>query len=569
MMADWIRRLFSSGPDTGADADSDAGSDAATLGRRQKDDLLEEGNTAMKAGNYMQALNAYKEVMRIQPENATVHFLASEVYKKQGEMDSCEDSLKLALHYDPHQYKACFSLGNIFLSRKEYENAGLMYSKALEGVKDNARLYCNLGISLYKQDRNDEAEECFRKSLELNQENVAVLNNLAIILFYNNRVQEAQELVRRAISLSPEYEQAHKTYASSLRELGRKEEALEHVDKVLSRNEASAALHWQKSLILLDLGRCQEGWREYEWGLQTGDRIIQGSNIKRWQGEDLADKAILVRPEQGLGDEIRLASCIPDLIRTAGRVFVECDQRLEELYERSFPEATIIGIRRKSPPVWDLEHSFDYQVPLGSLPLYFRPTVESFPRHHGYLVADEHRQARWRERLALLGSGPKIGIVWRSHLSTGTRQREYPALSDWTPVLNVPGVHFVNLQYDECTDELLRASRSSGARITDFTDLDHFNDIEGVAALLSTLDLVISAAVSVAELAGALGEPVWKLSRNSSWTMLGTCASPWYPATRIFMQEEAGAWSTPIAGITSSLQAYVAEWSANSREPVN
>jgi len=571
MILDWIRRAMSSKPDDLEKNDRTTNHDShesmtSTLPLERADHWLGEGNIALNAGNYMQALSAYKQAARAAPDNATVHYLVSEAYRKQGAMEDCEDSLKLAIHLDPAQYDACLSLGNIYLERNENENAASMYLKALEGINDNAELYCNLGLALFKQGRNSETENYFRKSLSLDRDNAVVLNNLAVLLFEEDRTQEAFKLVQHAISISPEYEQANKTYVSALRELGRTEEALAHVDKALSVNDTSAAMHWQKSLVLLSMGQCEQGWIEYEWGLKTTERKIRKCNIRRWKDEEISEKGILARAEQGIGDEIRLASCIPDLIKTAGHVFVECDQRLVGLYERSFPAATIIGITRTSPPIWDQEHSFDFEVPLASLPLHFRPTVESFPVHSGYLVVDAHQQACWQERLALLGSGPKIGVAWRSRLNTGIREKEYIRLSDLSPVLKIPGVHFVNLQYDECTDELAEAFQSSGVRITDFTELDQFNDIDGVAALMSALDLVITVGVTVGELAGALGRPVWKLSRKSNWTMLGTDASPWYPATRIFIQENVGDWSGPVGRIASLLKNGANEWHNNYME---
>jgi len=113
----------------------------------------------------------------------------------------------------------------------------------------------------------------------------------------------------------------------------------------------------------------------------------------------------------------------PDLIAVAGRVIVETDRRLVPLFARSFPDAVIHGTNlfKGDQPVvvenfdWLKEYPDpDYFVFLGSLPRFFRSTLESFPETGARLRADPGLMDRWRERLYAGGPGLKIGISWRS-----------------------------------------------------------------------------------------------------------------------------------------------------------
>lgn len=72
-----------------------------------------------------------------------------------------------------------------------------------------------------------------------------------------------------------------------------------------------------------------------------------------------------------------------------------------------------------------------------------------------------------------------------------------------------------------------------GTTLYRWRDLDLRDDLEGVAALAAALDLVITPAVSVGELAGALGVPVWRVG-GRDWTWLGSGARPWFPGMRLF-----------------------------------
>jgi ADP-heptose:LPS heptosyltransferase len=76
---------------------------------------------------------------------------------------------------------------------------------------------------------------------------------------------------------------------------------------------------------------------------------------------------------------------------------------------------------------------------------------------------------------------------------------------------------------------------------------------------------VISVDTSTAHLAGALGKPVWILSRyDGCWRWLSDgCDSPWYPTAKIYRQEHVGDWETVITAISNDLQL---KFSANHNE---
>jgi hypothetical protein len=110
---------------------------------------------------------------------------------------------------------------------------------------------------------------------------------------------------------------------------------------------------------------------------------------------------------------------------------------------------------------------------------------------------------------------------------------------------------FVSLQKDVRTDDV--------TVLKDQSDLLHFGDalatFSDTAALISTLDLVISVDTSVAHLAGALAKPVWVLLPfipDWRW-LLDRNDSPWYPTARLFRQDDARAWDTVIARVHAAL----------------
>ena len=156
--------------------------------------------------------------------------------------------------------------------------------------------------------------------------------------------------------------------------------------------------------------------------------------------------------------------------------------------------------------------------------------------------------------MAALGVGPKVGICWRSMLNKEARAKFYSDLNQWGPILKTPGVQFINLQYDRCETELSEAQDLFGTHVAVWNDMDLRNDQEGVAALIASLDLVISAGTAVAEMAGALGVPGWVLARNASdWTCFGQNYNPWNPNLRYCYCGKMKPWEPLIEQIAGEL----------------
>jgi ADP-heptose:LPS heptosyltransferase len=81
------------------------------------------------------------------------------------------------------------------------------------------------------------------------------------------------------------------------------------------------------------------------------------------------------------------------------------------------------------------------------------------------------------------------------------------------------------------------------------------------AAVMSSLDLVVSSDTSIVHLAGSLGRPVWTLLHASpDWRwLLGRTDSPWYPSMRLFRQSAGGGWGEIAGAAAAELASLAAE----------
>ena len=245
---------------------------------------------------------------------------------------------------------------------------------------------------------------------------------------------------------------------------------------------------------------------------------------------------------------------MPDVLALSRQCLIECDPRLVPLFARSFPLAEVVP-----RPLYndDVEASgVTVQCPAGSLPRYLRRCVADFPKRLRYLAACPTQRRRWSRRFAELGHGLKVGISWRGGGKAIQHRRRSTELALWQPVFAVPGVKFVNLQYGSTADELQEAATVLSAPLHHWSDIDPLKDLDGFAAQVAELDLVISVDNATVHMAGALGVPVWNLLPFApTWRwLLGTDETIWYPSMRLVRQAAFGDWGPTFEAVGEQLK---------------
>jgi tetratricopeptide (TPR) repeat protein len=343
---------------------------------------------------------------------------------------------------------------------------------------------------------------------------------------------------------------------STFQEMGRMDEAFAQYDLALALRPDFPLALFHRALARLLVQDFEHGWPDYELRRMSADRVAFPEVAPRWDGAPLTGRTILIRREQGLGDEIMFASVLPELLRMTGHCIIECDPRLRALFSRSFPAATVFGaIPDRSLPHGIAQRKIDFEIGMGSLPLFLRRSAVNFPRHQGYLNADQGRIAHWRARLAQLGPGLKVGISWAGGVRKTRRALRSIALPELLPVLSTPGAQFVSLQYtSEAAGEAAAMEAQSGIRIEHWPDA--IEDYDETAALVCALDLVVSVCTSVVHLGGALGRPVWVMAPYSPEWRYGFKGEtmPWYPSVRLFRSPGFGQWQPVVESVSGALR---------------
>ena len=344
---------------------------------------------------------------------------------------------------------------------------------------------------------------------------------------------DARVALDQALRLGPRAAEALVTLGQALRDLGQWQSAEAALTAALALNPENNLARFNLGAVRLTLGHLREGWPDLIAGgaaIQTPVRLPG----PEWRGETLDGGTVLLHADGGLGDAIMYARYVP-LVAERARVVIAGPPTLQRLF------ATLPGLAGfcgdlPLPP-------YDRHRALGDLPLLFDTALGSIPAAVPYLTADPAAAARWRVRMAGL-PGLRVGLVWSGNPSyPGDRERSVPPAA-LAPILAIPGVSFVSLQFGP-------VEAPAGVRQW----MTEVRDLADTAALIAALDLTITVDTAVVHLAGALGCPVWLLNRlNTDWRwLLGRDDSPWYSGLRQFRQTEPGDWSGPVALAAAAL----------------
>ena len=275
-----------------------------------------------------------------------------------------------------------------------------------------------------------------------------------------------------------------------------------------------------------------------------------------WDGK--SKSKVLLWREQGIGDDIIFLGLAPEAFEAAGEsMSILIDPRLIPICERSMPGIEFLPATKGSA----LEDSFDYQLPMGSLPRLFRNSEEDFNKtKQGYFKADMTRVEQLRKELGIEGR-KVIGISWKSFKSLNTTKKSMD-LDRFGRIFKDCNVALLNLQYGEVDEEIEEFKESTGIEVLQSSSVDLREDLDGLAALIELCDLVVSTSNVTIHMAGALGKDSWVLLPFAAnfWWLIERTDSLWYPTVRLYRQKSLQDWSEILENIASSLKVQYTNW---------
>jgi len=586
------------------------------------------GELRMATSHPDAALCEYDLALRHQPAWPSVHMGQGHALACLGRDDEALAKYKTALTFAP-RFAAAFVLVRLGRTRE----AETRYRRALALRPDFAAAWMNLGCLLREDGREIPAEAALLRAVQLRPDLITGWINLALLRRHQRQPAEAEKYLRNAFALDPDnvntyiawcqfraeehdlagagqwlswalarepdhaeavnmlgillhaedrYAEAVETFrhaetlgctgaasnrGNSLMELGRMKEALQVHQAAVEHDPQSPGATYNLALTQLRLGDWPRGWITYESRLRFREvhRTPKIFRQPRWQGEPLNGRRILLHAEQGLGDAIQFCRYVSLVIARGGKVILQVHKPVERLMNSlaevraGHAQVAPLGIE---PPAFDLE------CPLMSLPAVFGTTVDSVPWPGLYLGADPKSVGKKQRAFAANVPGPRVGIAWAGNPRYKADHRRSMNLRTLVPLLRTPGVTWISLQKGDAAAQL--SQLPPDVRVSDGSSSDR--DLADTAALVSTLDLIITTDTCIAHLAGAMAKPTWILLPHlADWRWMENIeTTPWYPTARLFRQPASGDWAAVLSVLITELaKAHIKTDPAYAPLPVN
>lgn len=483
---------------------------------------------------------------------------------RRGDLQSAIGILETLAERSADPAPAIFEIGNLTKAAGLYDQAEAAFRKVMERYPGSVEAATNLANVLSAKGQAATAIAILRNVQSVVRGNPIVDISLADALFADDRITEALAAYDALAGRYPDYAPVHANRGEALARLGRHAEAIAALDQAAALDSANPNIMRNRAFSRLAQGDLRAGFADYEARLNPilpAAPVRVNLNAPRWDGTLPLDGPLLVAAEQGLGDEIRFAAALPHLIERAGDVIVECDPRLVELFADSLPGARVLAYDRRRDgqrPVFDYAHLPDPPaawIEAGSLPhVLALPDGEPMARR-GYMATNRPRASLLHARLeADALDRPLVGFCWGSGAAERPRQRYYPPLQDWVPLLTGLDAAFVDLQY--ISSEADRAAFRSlcGIEIIGTDDLDKRNDLSTAAGLAFAMDAVVGVSSSVTAMAAAVGTPTVEVTPERTWVPLVDGRDAWLGPLVAAYPDAPGDWRQAMSRALGTLR---------------
>lgn len=526
---------------------------ALTLAPGHAETLNMLGVVIAERGNPLLALKFIDQALQAAPATASFHTNRGEILRRWGLIEEGLESCRRAAELAPASADARNNLGAALLDLGRTVEAVPHFVAARQANPAMTQACFNHGRALKALGDWTGSMEAQRAAIAANPAYAEAWYELACVLERVGDLQAAAEACHRAVALKPVFPEAWIEAGDIATNAGDLQAAVSAYRRAVELAPDSAIANYQLAICLLGLEQFEEGWRLYEARQAPSPTPVEPPPLPMpmWRGEPMAGRKLLVLTEQGFGDHIQFSRLIPQLARSGIEVVVGASPEVAPLMHG------LPGVTRVITQIEDCWTSgCDRWVFVCSLAMHLGVRAGSIPAEVPYLAAEPDKVAAWRARLAALGPGRKVGLVWAGRSTHANDWRRSIRFADLAPLAEVPGVRFIGLQLGERAAD---AGATGGG--LDVTAVGHeLADFGDTAALLSALDLLVSIDSAPVHLAGALARPVWTLLPfQPDWRWRPDHErSRWYPTMRLFRQAQQSDWSEVIARVRDELHAWAA-----------
>lgn len=521
----------------------------------------------LTAGRLAPAHRALAAAMRAAPDDARPLVLLGDLHQRQGRRDEAMRAWWRACVRAPRDATILRRIGRGHADRGEWAMALAMFTRGLEQRPGDLRLLTGAGQALRRLGEHRASHDVLRDALARDPRDIAAARELVCTLARDGDTEclaSAWYSLGAALDEHDRLDEARAAFAVALQlQPGHVGARFARGNLHLKRAEYEHALPWYRAVLesapdhhgaIYNLGWChhllgdyQSGWRAFKQQDLRGPYVRRYFTQPDWHGETLSG-TLLLWSDQGLGDAIHFVRYLRLVRARVGRIVLQCGGPLASLVAQT-DLADEIAERRGPVP------AFDAQAPLSWLPGICATAPSTVPACTPYLRVPASLVNEWRGRLASSERELLVGLSWTGDETSRTARTRFVSLDAFEPLAGVgQGWRYVSLQHGRAAAALIAPPQ--GLAIESWHE--ESRSLLDTAAMIATLDLVITVDTMIAHLAGALARPVWTLiAHPADWRWgLEATTCPWYPTMRLFRQRTSGDWPGVMRDVRLALDEF-------------
>lgn len=466
--------------------------------------------------DFIVAIEHYKKALQLSPNDWVLYAKIGDCLKRIELYDLAIEFLNESLKFNPNNAHSYLLLGHIYAKGLNIPVDAIPYFKKYLEIEPKSAHVHNILGNLYKTinetENIEEQIKHFKKAIELKPDFTGAIRNLGIVYYLNG---------------------------------GYEHEAIECFQDLFEHNPIRDD-YFVYSCLQIKVGNWEEGWKHYESRFDKcfEQAVYPKIDKPRWEGQSIIDKTLLVQYEQGFGDSICFFRYLEQIKPLVEKIIFRVQDTLVDLFKNSAKDIEIV---KNSTPLEEL--SFDYHIPLMSLPMVLNARVENIPQSQGYIKPDENKVEKYKKEF-FDNDCFKIGISFNG-MKKGNALRNIP-VETFYPLTKIKNVKVYSFQKGFGSEQL--ENLPPEIEIIDLSEtFGNFND---TAAAMANLDLFVTSDNGVFNLAAAMGKKTYlMLNYNAEWRwMLDTETTPWYDSVRIFKKEnEKESWESLMQRIIKEL----------------
>ena len=279
--------------------------------------VLKRARQMHQAGKWMEAAQAYREVIELDPNQWWVWYNLGSASEELGQLDDAEGAFRKSIELNSQRAPSWDRLGEILARLKRVKEAERTFRKAIELDPRYPCAWHNLGYLLSRMKRHDEAEQACKKAIEIDPEHVGAWIDLGNVFSRRGRLKDAEKSYRRAIELDSKRDTAWANLGTVLQKLKRYDEAKRTYQTAIDLNPDKSNVWGDFGHLLSKIGPPEEAERVWNEAIRRhpslGRCAVHLLEARRAQG--VAPNSILREAEEWIERAGRSAGSLDSMAR--------------------------------------------------------------------------------------------------------------------------------------------------------------------------------------------------------------------------------------------------------------